>query len=266
VKLDNPVSTKHWSSIVTSNTFQELMFNGINMEKEKFIVYLNYKILDELDIADKITIFNVVYYKKDRSDYKEQLIYSYLANKIVVFKSKKYLVLTENEKHKIYLIGKDTLTPGSRLDYENLKIPISDKFLKNRNEIWTMFGFNEKVKHRESRLKIKTLQSEYKSNKGVFCNTINYKDFILRLQCIVDGSKCSEPVRDTDMRFHGILQHHLLDINKAFDKSKNDATVTRVTLCLFMEFLLRYLDDIKYRNKRYFFDIDETILSQVMKI
>jgi len=266
VKEDNSLSTKHWSSIVTSKTFQDLMFDGVNMEKEKYIVYLNYKILDELNIADKITLFNVVYYKKEKSDYKEQLIYNYLTNKIVGFKGKKYLILTDNEKHKVYLIGKENLIPGSPIDYENLKIPIGDKFLKNRNEIWSMFGFNEKVKNRESRLKIKTLQSEYKSNKGVYCNTINYKDFILRLQCIVDGNKCNEPIRDTDMRFHGLLQHHLLDINKAFDKSKNDATVTRVTLCLFMEFLLRYLDDIKYRNKRYFFDIDETILSQVMKI
>ena len=266
IKEDKSLSTKHWTTIVTSKTFQELMFDGVNMEKEKFIIYLNYKILDELDISDKVTLFNVVYYKKERSDYKEQLIHNYLSNKIVNFKSKKYLVLTENEKHKIFIIGKENLTQGSQLDYENLKIPISDKFLIDRNEIWTMFGFNERVKDKEPRLKIKTLQSEYKSNKGVYCNTINYKDFILRLQCIVDGNKCSEPVRDTDTRFHRLLQHHLLDINKAFDKSNKGTTVTRVTLCLFMEFLLRYLDDIKYRNKRYFFDVDETILSQVMKI
>lgn len=263
VSQNNTISTKDWTTIVTSKTFQDLMYDGINMEKDKFIIYMNYKILDELNVKDKMTLFNVVYYKKKRIDYKEDVIYNYLSNKIVSFNKKKYLILTENEKHNVYVIGKENLIKGSPLDYENMQIPISEKFLQHRNDIWTMFGFTEKVKDREPRLKIKTLQSEYKSNKGVYCNTINYKDFILRLQCIVDGNKCSEPIQDTDTRFHKIFQNQLFETK---DSKKNTNTMTRSTLCLFMEFVLRYLDDIKYRNKRYFFDIDETVLSQIVKI
>ena len=194
-----------------------------------------------------------------------QLIYTYLTNKLVTFNRNNYLVLTQNNKHKIYIVGKENLREGSLLDYENLKIPIGEKYLQHRNDIWTMFGFMEKNKNHESRLKIKTLQSEYKSNKGVYCNTINYKDFILRIQCIIDGNKCNEPVKDTDTRFHDLLQSQLLDTRKV--STKNDPNViTRSTHCLFLEFLLRYLDDIKYRNKRYFFDTDETVLSQIIKL
>lgn len=267
ISQDKVISTQNWVTIVTSKLFQNLMFDGIQMEKEKFIIFMNFKLFDELENRDKITLFNVIYYKKERSDFKEQLIHTYLTNKLVSYNKKKYLVLIQDNKHKIFIVGKENLSEGSLLDYENLKIPISEKYLQSRNNIWTMFGFMEKMKSQETRLKIKTLQSEYKSNKGVFCNTINYKDFILRLQCIIDGNKCNEPIQDTETRFHDLLQHHLLDVHKVSTKTKNQSQITtRATLCLFMEFLLRYLDDIKYRNKRYFFDADEAILSQIVKI
>jgi hypothetical protein len=267
ISQDKVISTQNWVTIVTSKLFQNLMFDGIQMEKEKFIIFMNFKLFDELENRDKITLFNVIYYKKERSDFKEQLIHTYLTNKLVSYNKKKYLVLIQDNKHKIFIVGKENLSEGSLLDYENLKIPISEKYLQSRNNIWTMFGFMEKMKSQETRLKIKTLQSEYKSNKGVFCNTINYKDFILRLQCIIDGNKCNEPIQDTETRFHDLLQHHLLDVHKVSTKTKNQTQITtRATLCLFMEFLLRYLDDIKYRNKRYFFDADEAILSQIVKI
>jgi hypothetical protein len=37
-------------------------------------------------------------------------------------------------------------------------------------------------------------------------------------------------------------------------------------LCLLTEFTMRYLDEIKYRGKRYFFSTEEALISQISKI
>lgn len=261
-KKETFTSKDHWTLHVTSKKFRNLLFNGINMEKEKYIIYLNFKLLDELKLSEKITLFNVVYFKKNRTDYKEEIIHTYFNKKIVEHSKKKYLILVENNKHKIFVIGKEDTKEGSLLDYENLKIPLEEKFLQSRNDLWPISGFIVNTKD-NVRMKIKRKLNN--KGPGIYCDTINYNDYIARIKCVIDGNTCMEPLRESDNRFHSIFKHYLFSSDAASSSNRNKK-VDRKMLCLFMEFLLRYLDDIKFRNKRYFFDIEETVIGQISEI
>ena len=278
-------NTHPWYKHVTSKNFQILIMNKQGMPKDKYTTYIIHHFMDTQGHNEKVVLFNTLYYRKPINK-NEEKISEYFDKLIIDFKGKKYIVFANDkeEKHVIFNIGANKLHEASQLEYDNLKVPLFNKFAVDKKDLWQNIGYFAGFKGRGNKLKIRNIYDKSSHSKGIVCNTgLNAKDIILRLSCILNGNDCKTPLRDTFNDYNNLYKEGLdssvfqivknkKDLEKANQVTDKNISLTleeillKTGLCLLTEFTMRYLDEIKYRGKRYFFSTEEALISQISKI
>jgi hypothetical protein len=271
-------NTHPWYKHVTSKNFQILIMNKHGMPKNKYTTYIIHHFMDIQGHNEKVVLFNTLYYRKPFNKIEEK-ISEYFDKLIIDFKGKKYIVFANDkeEKHIIFNIGANNLHEASEVEYDNLKVPLFNKFAVDKKDLWQNIGYFAGFKGRGNKLKIRNIYDKSSQSKGIVCNTgLNAKDIILRLSCILNGNDCKTPLQDTFNDYNNLYKEGLYSSEFSV-KNKKDSDNTNISLtledvllknglCLLTEFTMRYLDEIKYRGKRYFFSTEEALISQISKI
>ena len=127
-----------------------------------------------------------------------------------------------------------------------------------------IFKFSERLKSSKTKLlfsvikdislKLKSIGQEY-NNPGQKCSTANKQDIIHKLHCIIQGNYCKPSVIENMNRYTYI-----------YSDNEIDNVISKPGLCLITEMISRYFSEIRYRNKQYFFNLEEAHINQVEKL
>ena len=99
--------------------------------------------------------------------------------------------------------------------------------------------------------KMKTMHNNH---SGARCSQAKKQDIMSRLHCIMNGEQCKPAFNDS--------------VGKYEYKYSNDdiKQINKHSLCFIVEMVLRHLDDIRHRNKRYFVTLEEGLFNQIEKL
>ena len=123
----------------------------------------------------------------------------------------------------MYIIDEESIEEGRQIDYQNFKIPIAEKFLKNKADIYNEISFL--MHNKDISLKLKSIGQEY-NNPGQKCSTANKQDIIHKLHCIMQGNYCKPSVLENMNRYTYIYS----------DNEMNNV-ISKPGLCLITEMI-----------------------------
>lgn len=242
---------RSWYEHAATETVQSLIINEHKIPKESFIRYIVFHFIDELQHSEKLVIARHVHYQSE-TNFIDAIFKEYFEARTIVHKNKTGFVLYHQKKNKLYIIGENEIEEARQIDNQNFKIPIAEKFLKNRTVIYNEIGFLTPGK--EISFKLKSIGQQYK-NSGQKCSTANKQDIIYKLHCVMQGEYCKPPVLE-----------NMNENTHIYSDAEINNKLSKPGLCLIFEIILRYFSEIQYRNKTYFFNLEEAHINQVDKI
>ena len=202
-------------------------------------------ILDVLELNNKIKLYNYCL-QNEPTDKPIKMIKSIMNKKIM---NKKYMVLVNNSNNlEYYKIENDTLVKAKPTDKTNIINYITD----NKNSI---FSNSDLIKDLN---KVIGIMSYFKN-----------KDVVFKRKTIKNpkqkGSRCDQNSRDIESFFNEELDIEI-ELYKKDGKKREKIVKKAIQLCTDQEIIMRYYDKIEFKNKIWFFSIEETVIADEIKI
>jgi hypothetical protein len=242
-----------------NNVFDKLHeYHGIPIETlTKYILYHN---LDVLSYQEKMIIVRHIYkvnpsekidVVSDDEFSVEKLMRDYFDKKIVTYRDQVGIILVKDTDPVTWKIL--TQNPENRLiwreiddfEYTNFTNGIQ-KFIVNKSKINSSIGFMSVFKGGEVTFKTKLLSGKW-NNTGANCSVLGKKDVINRINSILD-----EPVYSNEF-IKKYSTRQILKNGMKVEKKKENG-IYKLGLCVILEILLRYYNDIGHNGKIWFFD------------
>ena len=253
------------------NIFQTVIRNhGISEEMlTYFIIYHN---LDTLVFEERMVLVKVIYSKSQQSLFTqlEQIIKQYFDRKMVkgsdgsngIVIVKEFIEDTET-KWKIFAQDPENLVSWREIDETDYNIYVTSanmrKFIiKQANKHNPIIGFMHLFKNGETVFKTKNLPGKW-GNKGSSCNVLGKKDILARINSIVDI-----PMYTND----SIRQYYIRTVTKngiQVEKRVENGIYAK-GLCVLLEILLRYYQEVQYKGKIWFYDVEETVINGIVQL
>lgn len=252
-KLD---SSSDWYAYASATLTQQLLGkHHPQISKNHQKTYIIHHYLDELDIESKFIIIQYVFTTIiETPTIIDKAIKSYFEKNMVSHKNKIAIVVRHHAKkksHYLYILEKNnTVVEAQPLDYENFTPLLLEHFGIHENQFYPEIGFMSYMKENVV-FKMKTMQSNH---SGARCSQAKKQDIMSRLHCIMNGEQCKPAFNDS--------------LGKYEYKYSNDdiKQINKHSLCFIVEIVLRHLDDIRHRNKRYFVTLEEGLFNQIEKL
>ena len=252
-----------------NNVFDKLhKYHGIPEELiTKYIVYHN---LDTLSFQEKMVLVRNIYKVKKAekvieseldSINIEKLIKDYFDEKLVSYRDYTGIVLVKHDEQttwKILIQEPENALVWREIDdfeYTNFTTDIQ-KFIVKKTKINNIIGFMSVFKTGETVFKTKMLSGKW-NNKGVYCNSLGKKDIIDRINMLLD-----EPVYSNEFiknKSYEIIIKRGIEMEKPIENG-----IYKPGLCVILEILLRYYNEIEYKGKIWFFDNEKSILNGII--
>jgi hypothetical protein len=254
-----------------------------NMIK-KFIVYHN---LDTLTFDERMILVQHTYKSNPSelvaknkeisidasvtdTDYDELIddfVKTYFDNKIIVGTGmhKKGIVLVrdffidDKTRWKIYFQDEhDRLSWKEIEEFEYADFRDIRRLIIDRSKINKFFGFINIFKNGITVFKTKTVSSNG-NNKGVFCNVLGKTDILNRLNTLLESTiYTNEFIKN---------KHTTTVVKKGIRVEKETENgIYKDGLCVILEIILRYYNEIDYKNKIWFFDFEMAAINDVVGI
>jgi len=240
--------TKESDWYINLGYIYEFLVDKHKMDSELVNKFIVYHYLDTLPIQDRLLIIQYFYSgENDSVDSvsSEKLIRNYFEEKIVKVRGNNAVVLAvdsedkqgESGRKKVFIQTNEDKwiwADAQPTDEMDAKRQSAKKLLIPLSGMNSLFGFMQVLK---DAVVFKTLDSSAKARIGSVCNVEGKKDVIKRINMISD-IKYSDKGTDTDV-------------------TVNSKEIVKQGLCVILEILFRYYDDIKKNNKRWFLNNEQ---------
>jgi hypothetical protein len=258
---------KHMNNVLDKLT----EYHGISKESiTKYIIHHN---LDSLTFQEKMVLVRNIY-KVDFSEKIssidtdemniEKIMKTYFDEKLVSYRDKKGILLTkeldvkEQIVWKIFVQNNENRLLWREIDdfeYTDFRADIQ-KFVVSKNKINNLIGFMNIFKTGEIIFKTKITTGKW-NNKGAFCNEASKKDILDRINSLLD-----EPIYTNEF----IKQYYVSSILKKgiVIEKRMENGVYKSGLCVILEILLRYYNDIGHKGLYWFFDPEKTAINSII--
>ena len=303
-KLINPMKSpkKIWTNNAAWAIVNLIQYN--NLEKDTLIRYALLHLFEILQLEDKIEVLNSLYKENDidinfKNKMKEAIqifIYEKEDNKVFViadFKKsinkKGYIFLVYNNENNEWIIENNWKSPSiigilTKIIKEDRLvsgtksglIPKEGKINNFDNEI----GFIGKGTGNKIVLKTKHIGSSGRVNKGIVCPSAG----VPKSTTIFTINKLNEFVNpDKGKKYKSTISGSKITINSIYNdnepfsrknidykniepNNRKPITITDTQFCIEKEFLLRYLDETQYQDKKWFFNSFESQLNDISNL
>ena len=225
------------------------------ISKSQQQTYFIHHYLDDLDIESKFIIIQYIFTTIiENPSIIDKSIKSYFEKNMVSHKNKIAIVVRHQNKKKsynLYILEKNnTVVEAQPLDYETFTPLLLEHFGISDKNYYPEIGFVSRMKDNVV-FKMKTMHNNH---SGARCSQAKKQDIMSRLHCIMNGEQCKPAFNDS--------------VGKYEYKYSNDdiKQINKHSLCFIVEMVLRHLDDIRHRNKRYFVTLEEGLFNQIEKL
>ena len=206
----------------------------IGLSRVQFDNYVITHIVDMLVLGDKLVLLNFLYYYAERMNHTldefEEAVKRVFDTKIL---KNKGIFIQDKGNTELYVRGNTNWIEAEKTDYVEMKDVLQTKISSTIPNLNTILGFM--IEFKKSYFVFKTKNLELKRHRGARCDQASKKDTVKTIQ--------------------GIIQ----------DKIEKDSilAMNNIELCIFMEFVLRYYNEIKKQDKVWFLEPE---YSQLLKI
>ena len=216
-----------------SLTIEKLSAKGIS--KELLSKFLVAHIIEMLLFTDKLVILEYVFNKDDLDEFEIE-IKSYFDNYIMQAKNLTAILLENNGVQQMLMKKQNTWVEAQPQDYKDMQQEIT-KYIVPHDTMAKIMGFIIGFKNKYMIFKVKDMT--LKRHKGARCDQAGKSDTIKLLNKIVGGDTYT---------------------------NQNTRDMVQMELCSLQEFLLRYFNEIKKDNKRWFLSPEESIINNIQTI
>lgn len=210
---------------------------------EKYVIY---HILDTLTIDDKLILVKKLYSPASEKVLEiEKILKTYFDEKRIDIQEKRGILLSNNDSWGIYK------EQGDSTDWIITELSERDEFIRGglikfvvRDSKYNQYvGFMHPFGKTENDIvfKIKNML-EKRNNKGAKCENAIKSDVINRLNVLIDGTGSS----------------------KTYTQD-NTASILKPGLCVIMEIIMRYYNDVGRDGKTWFLDTEKALINDITK-
>ena len=231
----------------------------------KYIIYHN---LDTLVFEERMVLIKYIYsrQKEQQINQFETIIKQYFDEKIVKSSdgSKGIIVVKEylgDDETKWKIFAQDPENPVSWREIDSMDYPKykrdMPKFISLKPKHNTI-GFMHIFKNGDTVFKTKNLPGKW-GNKGAACNILGKKDVLDRINSVLETPMYSnESIRQF---YTQVLDKKGVRVEKQVENG-----IYKVGLCVILEILLRYYNEIGHKGKDWFFDVEKTIINNIINL
>ena len=216
-----------------SLTITKLIDKGIS--RELLIKFLIAHIVEMLLFTDKLILLEYVFNNKELNEF-ESLIKSYFDSYIMKSSNLTAILLENNGVQQMLMKKGNTWVDAQPQDYKDMQGEIT-KYIVPQDKMANIMGFIIAFKDKYMIFKVKDMT--LKRHKGARCDQAGKSDTIKLLNKIVGGDTYT---------------------------NQNTRDMVQMELCSLQEFLLRYFDEIKKDDKRWFLSPEESIINNIQTI
>jgi hypothetical protein len=245
--------TKEPDWFINYGYVHDILLDKHKVSEDSLYKYIVYHFLDTITLQERLTIVQYYYSgEKEEFDENEKIIQQYFNEKVVkvrgynaIFLVSDKVVIEDEENKKIFVQDNEdkwiwsVALSTDRMETLKQSVAFSTIPLTKLN---SLFGFIQLLQNEY--FVFKTLDQRNKSKKGSTCTIEGKKDVIKRLN-FVSGFTYS----DKDV--------------EGVENAVNCKNIIKQGLCVLLEILLRYYDDTKKEDKRWFLDGEKTVLSRI---
>lgn len=259
-KKDKIPPNSDWYTELESADVKNFLREKHNIDDELMKKYLIFHFLDTQDTHTKLVLLKGIYNKElNTLTDQEKYIGEYFDKKMLRIDAVKFSFAFYNIEKNIndFYVYRDNEfqllnTPVDINEYTQLEL----KKTINKKSMHNVVGFMSPFKNEGNVFKVKDIYSQY-NNKGSYCKNLSKEDTIKKLNCLFNSSTC---------QFKGTNQDDEKDkpdFNSSYSKEEIKSKLRKTGLAIIAEFLFRYYDEKKERGLRYFFDAEESHISQI---
>lgn len=252
---NNAVTSKSdWYDYASTESTQDILLSKHAIPRDFFVQSVLRHYIDELSGDDKILVASRVHSISGGADQYstfEFVMAKYMEEHTVTVENQNAIVFNDGKKYRLMMVEGDELRTAHATDYEAFKMPVAQHFLIQHADIFPEFGFI--VTTPRFAFKLKSMGDKY-NNRGARCSQATKNDTIARLRCIMNGGYCKTPFDDDKQES---AEHYT-------DEAMKD--ISKQSICVVAEVLMRYMDSIRHRGKRYFMDPEDALVNQAEKI
>ena len=251
------------------NVFQTIIKNH-NIREDYLTKYAVYHNLDTLAFEERMVLVKNLYVKSPETQMTqlEQIMKEYFDKKVVhgtdgsiaIVMVKEYLGDTET-KWKILAQERENPISWNEIDdtdYAKYRKDIGKFIIKKSTN--NVIGFMHLFRNGETIFKTKVLPGRW-GNKGVYCNILGKKDVLDRLNSLLDTPQPMYTNESIRKYFTQVLDKKGVRVEKRIENG-----IYRNGLCVILEILLRYYHDIEHKGKEWFFDVEKTIINNIVNL
>jgi len=206
------------------------------IERNNLIKFLISHIAETLLFKETIILLNYLYTTKNELSIPLQLIKQYYDDNMLIFRTKKGLLLHKENKQQLVIFEEDEWINAESEDYQDFMREIKN-LIENMSSLSNIVGFIGVFKNDFLVFKIKFMN--IKRHKGARCDQAGKIETIKNLNKILDS-----------------------DVYNA----ENTKGIGLIELCIRQEFMLRYYDTTKKERKRWFLNPTEAIIKNIEKL
>ena len=291
-----------WYEEMESIDVKKFLREKHNIDDELMKKYIIYHFLDTQNIDTKITLLKVIYeaenmkinvggeggeeeeFTHDQEEAIEKNVMINMAAEDERMKEKNKNLLLIEKHMKNYFDKKELRLDALNFCYSfyNIEKNINDFYVYRDNEfqllnsavdnlkyqqlelknaidkksMHNVVGFMSPFKNEGNVFKVKDIYSQY-NNKGSYCKNLSKDDTIKKLNCLLNSFKCQFKVDDHED------EKDKPDFKSSYTPDEIKDKMRKTGLAIIAEFLFRYYDEKRERGLRYFFDAEESHISQI---
>jgi superfamily II DNA or RNA helicase len=263
--LNNDIDSKKikansdWYTEIKSTELKYFLFQKHNLSKEHFKKYIVFHYLDTSKLSLRLNLLNGLYNKNNDLSEIESFIQLYFESKMVYKDSDNFAIILKSDiddnTNNLYVLNNGVFNLIEDQDRNDYNLIIMNKFLVQQENIYKVVGFMHQFKNENVVFKMKDFFSKY-NNKGSYCKNSTKEDILRKINCLLnisncDGSNETEPENENTYYY---------------TKQEIKNSIRKIGICIISEFLFRYFDEIKFRNKRYFFNPEEVAIIDISNL
>ena len=245
-----------------------------NIDKNLLVKFAMFHNIDKLNFRDKKSLLSTIYFKEDLNNI-ETIVKEYF-DSLKIEKDNNIGIILANfnsDSKTLYtlLVYKNNSWGTSKEITAKLARPLFEKFqIKDINLISDLTGFMTIFKENQIVFKTKMmkLSDKGRTNKGQRCDRGEGKGIIINRinNLLADGV---QPIK------YKIQKSSILSIYGSEDfkqklklKSgkKKEVKIGTLQLCAESELIIRYYDNIKHNDQRWFFNTSDALLNRIIEI
>lgn len=255
----NIKANSDWYTEIKSTELKYYLFNKHNFSQEYFKKYVVFHFLDTSKLSLRITLLNGIYNKNNELNEIEKFVQAYFEYRMVYKDSDNFAVIlksdVDDKTNNLYALNNGVFNLIEDSDRNEYNYIIMNKFLVQRENIYKVIGFMHQFKNENVVFKLKDFFSKY-NNKGSYCKNSTKEDILRKINCLLNISNCDDS-NETEPENENAYYYTKQEIKNS---------IRKIGICIISEFLFRYFDEIKFRNKRYFFNPEEVAIIDISNL